>query len=198
MPKTMKTNQFILLSFLLTITAFGCTNRNTSDQEIAGASADNAALMNETEKENLAIALRFVNEGLQKGDTTAFNECLDKDITVLTGLKPTGPIKGIAEYKYIFTAFIKAWPGISFTVDESFAKGDKVVIRFNSVNVFRGEFFGMKPTNQIASLKEAHIMTLKNGKIVSNIVSATNLEYEYILYPLLKDGVLKDVKTEKQ
>jgi hypothetical protein len=54
----------------------------------------------------------------------------------------------------------------------------------------------MKPTHQVASLKEVHLMTFKNGKIVSNIVSATNLEYEYILYPLLKDAVLAAVATK--
>jgi len=188
----------ILTAVVIACTFSGCSNR-TDAKPATEAVNTKVSVLSESDaiaNSNLSKALRFVNEGLQKGDTLAFNELVDTAVIVTTGLKPGGPIQGLAEYKSIFTHFITAWPGMRFTIDESFAVGDKVVVRFTSVNVFEKEFFGMKPTHQVASLKEVHLMTFKNGKIVSNIVSATNLEYEYILYPLLKDAVLAAVATK--
>lgn len=188
----MKTHNFKLLAIALLLSAFiGCQKSNPSDDN-----RDKAEIVKDTVAEqNLKTALRFVDEGLNKGNLAAFDECVDPNVIVQTGLKPTGPINGLEEYKSIFSTFLKAWPQVDFTIEESFAVNDKVVIRFNSINKFEGVFFGLHPTNQTASLREAHIMTFKDGKIVSNIVSATNLEYEFILYPILKDAVLKNVKN---
>lgn len=65
-------------------------------------------------EENIAIALRFMNEGIAKVDLKVFDETLDSNITVTTGLSPTAPIQGLENYKQIFSTFADAWPVKNF------------------------------------------------------------------------------------
>ena len=53
-------------------------------------------------KANLATALRFANEGLGKANMQVFDELLDPNIVVTTGLSPQGPIRGREAYKKVF------------------------------------------------------------------------------------------------
>lgn len=149
------------------------------------------------ESTNLAIAKRFVTEGLGKADMRAFDACIDPNVVVTTGLSPKEPIRGCAAYKQVFAGFADAWPVSKFSIDEIFAAGDKVVVRFTATTVFRKDYFGVKATRQVVPLTEVHVYTLKNDKIVSNIVGAINLPFEFIMYPALKDAVLGDLETAK-
>ncbi len=185
----------LLSIFLLSLASLSLLSIQAKGQKINNSAGNK---LDETERKNLETAIRFIEDGLQKHDMNVFDECVATDATIITGLKPSGPIEGIEEYKQVFTAFAEAWPSRGLTVTESFAAGNKVVIRFNSINAFKKTYYGMEPTNQVASLQEVHVMTFENGKIINNVVAAENLEYEYILYPLLKEGILANVKTEDQ
>lgn len=46
----------------------------------------------ELEYQNLAVARRFVEQFLGKGDITIAEQILDENVQVMTGLKPGGPI----------------------------------------------------------------------------------------------------------
>lgn len=149
------------------------------------------------EKKNLQLVLHFVEEGLGRAKMEVFDECLSNDLTVYTGLKVSGPINGINEYKMIFETFATAWPVTEFIIDEAFATDDKVVIRFQAIAYFDKEYYGLKPTKQIINMKEVHFITVKNNKIVNNIVSGTNFPFEYIMYPLLKKDVIGNLPIYK-
>lgn len=139
---------------------------------------------------NLSIALRFANEGLGKADMKVFEELLASDIVVTTGLSPNEPIRGRDAYKQVFASFADAWPVTAFTIDDSFAAGDKVLIRFTATTVFKKDYYGVKATNLIVPLKEMHLYTLRAGKIVENVVGAVNLPFEFTMYPALQVAVL--------
>ncbi|MDZ8105610.1 MAG: ester cyclase [Nostoc sp. DedQUE12a] len=147
-------------------------------------------------QENVAIALRFMNEGIAKVDLQVFEETLDSNITVTTGLSPAAPIQGLENYKQIFSAFADAWPVKNFVIDDIFGVDDKVVVRFTTTTVFQKDYYGVKATRQIVPLKEVHILTFRNSKIVENIVSGTNFPFEYIMYPVLKDAVIGNLPVE--
>jgi ketosteroid isomerase-like protein len=149
------------------------------------------------EATNLAIAKRFVIEGLGKADMKAFDELIDPKVVVTTGLSPKEPIRGRAAYKQVFTGFADAWPVSKFVIEEIFAAGDKVVVQFTATTVFKKDYYGVKATNQVVPLTELHVYTLKNGRIVSNVVGAVNLPFEFIMYPALKDAVLGDLQLAK-
>ncbi|BAT53138.1 hypothetical protein NOS3756_20970 [Nostoc sp. NIES-3756] len=147
-------------------------------------------------EQNLAIAIQFMNEGIGKANLEIFDETLDSNIIVTTGLSPAAPIQGRENYKQIFSAFADAWPVKYFVIDDIFGVDDKVVVRFTATTVFWKDYYGIKATHQIVPLKEVHILTLRDGKIVENIVSGTNFPFEYIMYPVLKDAVIGNLAVE--
>lgn len=191
----MKTNQLslIIVTFSLTVStaAFAQTPVKISNQSWKQKT------LTTQEKKNLALVLHFMNDGIGKADLKIFDESLSKDVIVQTGLKPSGPITGVEEYKSTFGPFASAFPVTEFIIDEAFATDDKVVIRFQAIAYFKDDYYGVKATNQVINLKEAHILTVKNNKIVSNVVSGTNFPFEYLMYPVLKDAVIGNLPLYK-
>lgn len=76
-------------------------------------------------------------------------------------------------------------------IEEMFAVEDRVVVRFCSVQKHTKDFLGVAATDRVITLLEAHIMRLRDGKIIENIVSATNLEFEMLMAPVLAPLLLK-------
>lgn len=150
--------------------------------------------MTETESQNLAIARTFIEQFLGKGDISIAAQVLDENVQATTGLKPDGPINGREEYKQIFTAFYDAFPpipGSEMMIEDLFAASDRVVVRFRSVQKHAKDFFGVAATNRDITFIETHVMRLKDGKIIENVVSATNLEFEMLMAPVLTPMILK-------
>lgn len=139
---------------------------------------------------NLAVALRFVSQGLGKADMQIFDELIDADVVVTTGLSPQQPIRGREAYKQVFAGFADAWPVTEFVIEEAFAAGNKVVVRFTATAVFSKDYYGVKANNLVVPLKEVHVYSMRSGKIVESMVGALNLPFEFIMYPALKDAVL--------
>jgi predicted ester cyclase len=150
--------------------------------------------MTEIESQNLAIARTFIEQFLGKGDTSIATQVLDENVQVTTGLKPDGSIKGREEYQQIFSAFYDAFPpiaGSEMMIEDLFAVGDRVVVRFRSVQKHTKDFFGIAATHRDITFLETHVMRLRDGKIIENIVSATNLEFEMLMAPMLTPLILK-------
>lgn len=148
--------------------------------------------MTETENRNLAVARKFFTEFLGRGDMSVADEVLDERVQAITGLKPTGPIDGREEYKQVFGSFYDAFPPVSeLEIEDIFATNDRVVCRFRSVQRHAKDFFGVPATNRRITLVETHVQRLRDGKIVENVVSATNLEFEMLLAPVLTPLILK-------
>lgn len=146
----------------------------------------------ELENQNLAVARKFIEEFLGRGDMSVAEQVLDENVQAITGLKPTGPIDGREEYKQVFSSFYDAFPPTSeLVIDDIFAANDRVVVRFRSPQKHTKDFFGVPATGRVITLIEAHIMRLRNGKIVENVVSATNLEFEMLMAPVLTPLILK-------
>ncbi|MGG6238164.1 ester cyclase [Nodosilinea sp. AN01ver1] len=147
--------------------------------------------MADLETQNLAIAHRYVEQFLGKGDISIAEEIFDKKIQVITGLKPTGAINGIEEYKQVFSGFYDAFPDVEpLAIQDSFATGDRVVVRFKSFQRHVKDYFGIPKSDRVITFHETHVMRLANGKVIENIVSATNLEFEMLMAPVLTPLIL--------
>jgi len=149
--------------------------------------------MTELERQNLAIARLFVEQLLGKGDLSIAPQVLDDNVQATTGLKPDGPINGRDEYQQIFSAFYDAFPpvaGSEMVIEDLFAADDRVVVRFRSVQKHAKDYFGIAATNRNIAFIETHVMRLRDGKIVENVVSATNLEFEMLMAPVLTPLIL--------
>jgi len=148
----------------------------------------------ELETQNLAIARLFVEQFLGKGDLSVAETVLAETVQAITGLKPDGPINGREQYKQIFSAFYDAFPPLAnaeLMIEDLFAAGDRVVVRFRSVQTHAKAFFGVAATHRNITFIETHVMRLRDGKIVENVVSATNLEFEMLMAPVLTPLILK-------
>jgi hypothetical protein len=147
--------------------------------------------------ENLAIARRFMEIGIATGNAAAFDECLADDIVVRTGLSPAAPIKGLQAYKDVFLSFAKALPVIDFEILEMWENEaeNKVIVRFLATAVFVQDYYGITAEHQIVAMEEVHILTFHEAKIISNIVSGTNIPFEYLMYPVLKDAIVGTLPT---
>ena len=144
--------------------------------------------------DNLAVVRRFITEFLGKADLTAADATADPAIRGITGLKPMGPIEGLDEYKGILTGFVDAFPAESpVAIIDQFesADGTRVVSRFHSRQRHAKDYYGIAATNRVILFDETHVARLHDGKIIENIVSATNLEFEMLMAPVLSPMILK-------
>ena len=144
--------------------------------------------------DHLTIASRFVNEFLGKGDMVAGDRTLHARVQGITGLKPGGPIDGRDEYKATIAAFVDAFPPIApLRIVDQFlsADGARVVTRFQSRQRHARPFFGIAPSGRAILFDETHVTRIADGLIVENIVSATNLEFEMLMAPVLASLILR-------
>lgn len=144
--------------------------------------------------DNLSTVRRFVEEFLGRGDLAAADATAHPDIRGITGLKPMGPIEGLAEYKAILTGFVAAFPAESpVQILDQFESrdGTRVVTRFHSRQRHAADYYGIPATGRVILFDETHVARLKDGLIVENIVSAKNLEFEMLMAPVLSPMILR-------
>lgn len=143
--------------------------------------------------DNLAVVRRFTVDFLGRADLAAADATMHPDIRGFTGLKPSGPIEGIDEYKATLAGFVDAFPAESpVEIIDQFesADGTRVVTRFHSRQRHAKDFYGVVATGRVILFDETHVARLKDGKIIENIVSATNLEFEMLMAPVLSPMIL--------
>jgi predicted ester cyclase len=98
---------------------------------------------------------------------------------------------GIEEYKQVFSGFFDAFPPVEpLRIEDIFAAGDRVVVRFKSFQKHAKDYYGIPKSDRIITFHETHVMRIANGKVVENIVSATNLEFEMLMAPVLTPMIL--------
>lgn len=144
--------------------------------------------------DGIGIVRRFTEEFLGKGNLAVADHAAHERIQGITGLKPTGPIDGREEYKQTIAAFVDAFPSespLSIIDQFSSADGARVVTRFHSRQRHAKAFFGVAATNRVILFDETHVARLRDGRIIENIVSATNLEFEMLMAPVLTPLILK-------
>jgi len=145
-------------------------------------------------KTNEQIVTRFIVDFLGKADLVAADETAHPNIQGYTGLKPMGAIAGLDEYKQIVIGFVDAFPAespVHISDQFSSADGTRVVTRFQSSQRHAKDYYGIVATNRIILFDETHVTRVEDGKIVENIVSATNLQFEMLMAPVLTPMILK-------
>lgn len=144
--------------------------------------------------DSIAAVTRFVSDFLGRGDLAAADATAHERIQGVTGLKPTGPIDGREEYKATIAAFVDAFPAETpLEIVDQFASADgtRVVTRFRSRQRHAKAFFGVEATDRVVLFDETHVARVRDGLIVENVVSATNLEFEMLMAPVLTPLILK-------
>jgi steroid delta-isomerase-like uncharacterized protein len=79
-------------------------------------------------------------------------------------------IKGAKEFIKAGEPFRNGFPGFKHTVEEAFAKGDRVVVRFKNQCTHKGEFMGIPSTGKEIQYTAIAIYKFKDGKCVEGWV----------------------------
>ena len=139
--------------------------------------------MNTAMSENVRLARRFVEGVLGGQDPNAFNELVDDDVWVSTGLKADAPITSKAEYgKVLGETLGKAFSAGKMKIEDVIEAVDgRVLVRFTATVTHSGEIFGVKPTGKTLAMAEMHLLRFRDGKLVESFVGALNpLSFEML------------------
>jgi predicted ester cyclase len=88
---------------------------------------------------------------------------------------PPGFPKGIQGIKTFVTLLRAAFPDFAYTIVDSIAEGDKVVMYLTARGTQNGEFMGIPATGKEASWSEVHICRLEGGKLAEHWIVADQL-----------------------
>lgn len=113
-----------------------------------------------------SVATRYFEELTNKQDVGFVDELFTPDIAFYDpAIVPDGEAHGLAEVRQFFTVFFKVFPDVHFTIDDFFAEGDRVAIRFTWTGTHRTEFLGVELKERRVSVPGIDIFRIQGGKI---------------------------------
>jgi predicted ester cyclase len=96
-------------------------------------------------EQNIATSKRGLEEAFNRGNLSVIDEDTTEDFVghdpILGDQDRESAKQGIAGYR-------QAFPDIHITIEDIFAAGDKVVMRWSGSGTFENEFMGLKPTHE--------------------------------------------------
>ena len=114
--------------------------------------------------DNIALVSRIWNEVWNRGELDACDEILASDyIGVIPG-QPE-PIRGPEAFKQMVAAYRVGFPDVHLTVDDVFAEGDRVAVRWVSRGTHLGSLMGIPPTGRPIEVMGISLFQVTNGKV---------------------------------
>ena len=115
--------------------------------------------------DNVTTVRRFYEEVFDRGNTDAADEFLASGATERDGSAARRG-SGLDSFKRSLARLREAFPDIRVTIEDIFAVGDKVVVRWTDRGTHQGKFLGMAPTGRPVSAGGITIFRFEGGKIV--------------------------------
>lgn len=119
-----------------------------------------------SEKENIAVLERFVEEVINRGRLEAADELVEENFVELDPLP--GQRQGREGLKDVIGMMRAAFPDIHWVVEETIASGDKVVSRFKWSGTQRGDFLGIPATGRKVVVPGVVIDRLSGGRMADS------------------------------
>ena len=119
--------------------------------------------MSSEAEENKAIARRFLEETMAKGNLDVIDELAAPDFVDRTLLPGQGPTR--EDFKRSVAEALDTTPITSFTIEEQIAEGDTVVTKYRHSSVQRREVMGIPPTEEEKTVSGIYIHRISGGKI---------------------------------
>lgn len=141
----------------------------------------------------VALGHRFATEVLGGANPAAFDELVDPDVWVSSGIAPAGPIRGRDAHRAAFAALAGALSNFRLTIEDVMpaADGERVAVRWRGVATHTGAYLGMAPTGRRFVMVETHVLRWRDGRVVENYVGGNNPPtFEVLFAPVLADAVL--------
>jgi steroid delta-isomerase-like uncharacterized protein len=152
----MKNLLLIVSLFILFCFIFSCQN---STEE---AEHENIKAVAQTEEQNKAIVRQF-HEALDSKNLDRFIEFFAPG-AVAHGAGPHEDVTAENARQFL-EPFLQAFPDLTHTIEDIFAKGDKVVARILIQAIHKGDFMGIPATGKKIKYYQITILQIVDGKI---------------------------------
>lgn len=119
-------------------------------------------ISNDPLAQNLAVVSRIWNEIWNKGALEASKEVFTKDYL---GHLPIMTVHGAAEFKDMVKIYLAAFPDVHLTVEDAFATGDRVTVRWISRGTHLGTMMGIPPSKNQIEVMGISIFRMDEGKV---------------------------------
>jgi serine phosphatase RsbU (regulator of sigma subunit)/predicted ester cyclase len=127
-----------------------------------------------SEEENKALARHLMEAVWKQGALDVVDEMLTPDF-VDHSLLP-GQASSREGYKQSAAEFYAAFSFADFTIEAQIAEGDKVVTKFSTRCIQRGEFLGVPPSGEVGTYSTIRINCIVGGKITDEWSEGSLLE----------------------
>jgi predicted ester cyclase len=122
--------------------------------------------VNKSTEANKASVRRFYDEVFNKKNRAAIDEFIAPNH--VEHAAPPGTPGGLAGAKQTITMYLTAFPDLHFTVEDTIAEGDQVVVRLTARGTQQGAFMGIPPTGKQATVTAIDINRIVGGKSVEH------------------------------
>ena len=112
--------------------------------------------------ENLAVVSRIWNDVWNRGDMEASHEIFTKDYL---GHLPMVSIHGPDEFNGLVGVYRVAFPDVHLSVEDAFAIGDRVSVRWVSRGTHMADMMGVPPSHNKIEVTGLSIFRMENGKV---------------------------------
>jgi steroid delta-isomerase-like uncharacterized protein len=120
---------------------------------------------NPSSTDNKQIVQRFMEECWNQGKLDAVSELVADNCRIHDPVFPS-LTSGAQNLRNHIETCRRAFPDLNFTIDDTIAERDEVVIHWTANGTHKGDFLGMPPTNRKASVSGTSIYKLQGSKIV--------------------------------
>jgi steroid delta-isomerase-like uncharacterized protein len=135
-------------------------NKQSADTTAAVAGKGDVA--GDVGQHNMQRCREFMEKVFDKGDTAAIAEYMAADFVEHNPSPEQQP--GIDGFKKMMVEFRAAYPDMKTNIEDIFASGDKVTVRYTMSGTNSGPFMGMPATNKKISIEGIDILRLEDGK----------------------------------
>ena len=113
---------------------------------------------------NKQVAHRYVDQCWNKGELNKLSEVM------ATNCRYHDPVfphltSGLDNMRRHIESTRRAFPDLKFTIDDTIAERDEVVLHWTITGTHKGEFLGMAPTNKRATVTGTSINRMEGSKI---------------------------------
>jgi steroid delta-isomerase-like uncharacterized protein len=117
--------------------------------------------------ENKNIARRLIEECWNKGRMDAVDQVMSPRCRFHDPVFPA-LTEGAESYKQHIQTCKAGFPDLNFTIEDTIAERNEVVLHWRGRGTHRGTFLGMPATNKVGDVSGTTILRMENGKITEH------------------------------
>ena len=119
--------------------------------------------------DNKEIARRLMDECWSQGKLEAVRELVSNECRYHDPVFPS-LTSGVENIKRHISTCRSGFPDLKFTIDDTIAERNEVVIHWTARGTHKAQFLGLSPTNRVATVSGTSIFRIEDGRITEQWV----------------------------